>query len=225
MASPRSSGLSALGHRRLPPGGAALRIVQPRARATRDALLAAARELLRDRDWEAVSVAGLAAANGLSVGSFYGRFRDKESFFGLLQQQVCAEWLERGRALLAAARADARPAGRLVADISTAYIMLMREDAGFVRAALKHASTHPGTWTPIKGTGETYVNEIVPVLAPRLRHLPDADRAPRVRFAMQVLFGTGLNAVLNDPGPIRLADPRLEHSLAQVMAAYLAIDP
>jgi len=225
MAGLRRNGVPERCRNATPSGGAALRTVQPRAAATRDALLAAARNLLRDRDWEAVSIAGLAGANGLSVGSFYGRFRDKESFFALLQQQVSAEWLERGRALLAAARADARPAARLVADLCAVYIGLMRHDAGFVRASLKHASTHPSSWTPIKSTGEAYVNEIVPVLAPRLERLLPAEREPRIRFAMQLLYGTGLNAVLNDPGPIRLADPRLEHSLAQVMAAYLAIDP
>jgi len=86
------------------PPAAALPAVQPRARATRDAMLRVGRALLQERDFDELSIADLAAANGLSVGSFYGRFRDKASFLALLQQQVTEEWLERGRAFLADAK-------------------------------------------------------------------------------------------------------------------------
>ena len=46
------------------------------------------RSLLATRDFDTLSIAELAAAQQLSVGSFYGRFRDKEAFFAVLQQQV-----------------------------------------------------------------------------------------------------------------------------------------
>ena len=203
---------------------AALPYVQPRARATRDALLEAGRALLTDRDFDALSVAELAGAAGLSVGSFYGRFRDKDSFFVLLQEQVTDAWLEAGRALLDASRREGWPARRLVDAICAGYLEAMRRDAGVVRASIKHASTRPDTWTPVKRTGHAYVDGIVVELAPKLAHLPRARREPRVRFAMQVLFGTGLNAVLNDPGPMHFADPRLEAELARMVAAYLELD-
>jgi AcrR family transcriptional regulator len=108
---------------------AALPAVQPRARATRDAMLRVGRALLQERDFDELSIADLAAANGLSVGSFYGRFRDKASFFALLQQQVTEEWLERGRAFLALTQGREPDARRIVSQVCAVFVDVMRRDA------------------------------------------------------------------------------------------------
>lgn len=200
---------------------AALRAVQPRAQATRDALLSAGRTLLSNRDYDAVSIAELAGAIGLSVGSFYGRFRDKASFFALLQEQVAAEWLNAAREILPAPGHGEREVERIIGDVVRTTISVFRGNAGFIRTALKHASTHPGSWTPVKRTGAVFAGEMAEALGPRLGHIAPAQRDPRVRFAMQMLFGTAVNAVLNDPGPLRLADPKLERELTRALCAYL----
>jgi AcrR family transcriptional regulator len=211
--------------RSVPPPAVALPAVQRRARATRDAMLSVGRALLQERNFDDVSIADLASANGLSVGSFYGRFRDKASYFALLQQQVTGEWLERGRAALAPARRGEQDARGIVAGVCATFVDVMRRDAGFVRASLKHASTYPGSWTLIRQTGGVFIAEVAAVLGPRLTHLPPAQREPRIGFALQMMFGTGVNAVLNDPGPIPLADARLERELARALTGYLEIGP
>lgn len=202
-------------------GAKALRAVQPRAQATRDSLLAAGRHLLSTRDFDDVSIAELAAANSLSVGSFYGRFRDKEAFFAVLQRQVTAEWLQQADALL---RQRAwRSAPRLVQALCRLAIDTFRRDAGFFRAALKHASTQPESWTPVKQAGLAVATRFESALAPLLTQLPPAERGLRIRFAVQALYGTGVNAVLNDPGPLHLADPALEREMARMMGLYLSL--
>lgn len=208
---------------RPPVRAAALRTVQPRARATRDALLSAARSLLGEREFDALSVADIAAAAGVSVGSFYGRFSDKDSFFTVLQQQIIGEWLEDGRRLLAPVRLDGRTARFVIDAVCAGHVRTMRRDGGFVRAALKHASVRPDDWTPIRDAGRLHADAVVEALAPRLHAIAPAARAVRIRFAMQVLYGTTFNAVLNDPGPIRLADARFAGELARVFAAYLEV--
>ena len=202
---------------------APLRAVQPRALATRDSLLSAGRALLADRDLHALPIAEIASATGLSVGAFYGRFRDKESFFALLQEQVTAEWLASARSALAESADRARVPARVVEAIVELTLGTYRDNSGLIRAALKHASTHPGSWTPVKRTGQMFVDEMAAALAPRLGHLPPAQRRLRVRFAMQMLFGTLVNAVLNDPGPMRLADPGLQRELVRALLAYLEL--
>jgi AcrR family transcriptional regulator len=199
-----------------------LRAVQPRALATRDALLKAGRRLLDERDFEALSIADLASANRLSVGSFYGRFRDKEAYFALLQELVVAEWVDEARREFDPDRLRGLAPEDVIARVSVHIVGLFREDRGFIRASLKHASTHPSSWTPLKRAGAAFASDIAALLAPRLGHLPRPARAARVRFAMQVLYGTLVNAVLNDPGPLVLADPRLEKELAQLLSGYLA---
>lgn len=200
-----------------------LRAVQPRAEATRDALLGAGRRLLNERDFEAMSIADLAAANGLSVGSFYGRFRDKEAYFSLLQEMVTTEWTETTQREFDAQRLAGWSAGRIVALVAARVVTVYRSDRGFIRAALRHASTHPSAWTPLKRVGARIANEVTLLLAPRLAHLPRMARAARVRFAMQLLYGMLVNAVLNDPGPLSLDDPRLEKELARALSAYLGL--
>jgi AcrR family transcriptional regulator len=198
-------------------------VVQPRALATQDALLAAGRRLLRDRTLDALSVADIAAESGMSVGSFYGRFRDKESYFAVLQERANAEWLDEGRAMLHRRRRGPPRAAALLREICAAYVGIFRRERGFVLAALRHASNHPGSWTPFRSAGQAFVAETTGVLEPLLGHLPPAQRAPRLRFAMQLMFATGINAVLNDPGPIRLEDRRLELELARALCAYLEV--
>jgi AcrR family transcriptional regulator len=183
----------------------------------------AGRALLETRDIDAMSIAELARAIGMSVGSFYGRFKDKESFFAVLQQQITAEWqvLAEG-ALAPPARGERAPAATVTA-LCGMVIGSCRRDAGFLRAALKHASTHPSSWTPIKAAGQVVTTAFVTALGSGLAHLRPADRHLRVRFAMQMIYGTAVNAVLNDPGPLLLANPRLERELARVVCQYLGL--
>ena len=200
-----------------------LRAVQPRALATRDALLEAGRRLLNERDFEALSIAELAAANRLSVGSFYGRFRDKAAYYALLQELVIEEWRAIARRRFDAARLRGLGGAEIVARLARHIVSIFRRDRGFIRGALKHASTHPGAWTPLKRAGAAFAGVAAERLAPRLTRLRRAARAARVRFAMQVLYGTLVNAVLNDPGPLPLDDRRLEAELTRVLQAYLGL--
>ncbi len=216
-----STTATAVPHR--PRRTAPLPVVQSRALATQDALLTAGRKLLRDRTLEALSVADIAAESGMSVGSFYGRFRDKASYFVVLQERANAEWLDEGRAVLQRWQSASSDAASLLGEICAAYIGIFRRERGFVLAALRYASTHAGSWTPFRSAGQTFVAEATEVVEPLLAHLSPADRVPRFRFAMQLMFSTGVNAVLHDPGPLRLDDPQLEHELTRALRAYLEL--
>ena len=200
-----------------------MRPIRAGAQATHDAFLATARHLLAEKDFDALSIAEIAAANDLSVGAFYGRFRDKETFFAVLQEQVTAEWM-------AVAALDLSPPGlglmdgpQTVAKICTTVVRLIRVDAGFLRAALKHATTQPAAWTPIKRTGHAIVDMAVQVLKPLLVDMPARQRAAKIRFAMQMVYGTCLNAVLHDPGPLLLSGRQLERELARTVCLYLGL--
>lgn len=200
------------------------RTVQPRATQTRDALLASGRQLLNQGDFDSLPVAELAAANGLSVGSFYGRFRDKASYFALLQELVTSEWLESARQRLSPAVLAPLDARATVAAICASVVDQFRRDRGFIQSALKQASTRPASWTPVRRTGVAFSALADALLAPHLPQLAPETRRARVGFAMQVLYGTLVNAVLNDPGPLRLADASLADELSRMLTLYLGLD-
>jgi AcrR family transcriptional regulator len=58
--------------------------IQPRARETRDKLIAALDELLREQDFETVTVAEIAARAGVSAASIYQRFGNRHAAVSIL---------------------------------------------------------------------------------------------------------------------------------------------
>lgn len=197
--------------------------VRARAQLTRGALLKAGRELLKTHDWQAMSVASIAAANGMSVGSFYGRFKDKEAFFEVLQKEITAEWIEEATGKLALDRCEGLTATARVDRICKLVAGLIREDAGFLRAALKHEATNPAGWTPIKQAGKEVAALAVAMLRPAMPRGTAAPSDARIQFAMQVLYSTCFNGILHDPGPIPVSSRRLERELARMMCLYLGL--
>lgn len=221
MQLPRQS-LTAPGRRRAPPPGVHP-VRQQRSRERQLALFNAGRTLLERHDFDALSIVDIAAHNGFSVGSFYRRFRDKEAYFAALQQVVTDEIVQRARDFLDQPRWARVSTPRLAEAIIAMVVQGFRLNRGVIKASLKHASTQPGAWTPIKRSGAAVVDRIVAVLSPRLAGVPAARRELRIRFAMQLVYGTLVNAVLHDPGPIRLEDKRMVNHLAQAFAAYLKL--
>lgn len=209
------------------PGSAqrSLRPVRARSQATHDALLAGARKLLASKGLDDLSIAEIAASNHMSVGSFYGRFQDKEAFFGVLQDTVTAEWKAAATEVLEACRVRADPAQIVVREVCRLVVRTMHADAGFVRAAVKHASTQPLARTPAQEAGIFVVDAVVQTLEPLLHALRPGERAARTRVAMQIVYGTCVNAVLHDPGPLLLKGPKLEHELSRIVCLYLGLDP
>jgi len=216
QAAERAGPLAARARRSLEP-------VRARAQLTRAALLKAGRELLETHDLHAMSVATLAAANGMSVGSFYGRFKDKEAFFATLQTEITAEWIEEARRTLEGDACRGLTATERVHRICKLVARLIRQDAGFLRAALKHEATSPTAWTPIKQAGQEVAALAVEALRPALPPGADASSVARIRFALQVVYSTCFNGILHDPGPIPVASTRLERELARMMCLYLGL--
>ncbi|MBP0621678.1 TetR/AcrR family transcriptional regulator [Cupriavidus consociatus] len=195
---------------------------QRRARDTEQALLGAGRELLAKRDFAAVSVAQIAAACQVSVGAFYGRFRDKMAYFEALRALVTEETSASIERYLAQERWEDVPTSVLLDKAARFMVLGTLANRGVMRASLRHASTKPEEWAPHRQSGEAIVERMVQLLVPRLS-LPTDIAELRVRFAMQAVFSVLVNAVLNDSGPLHLDDERMISELSRMMAAYLGV--
>ncbi|MGO4282338.1 transcriptional regulator, TetR family [Cupriavidus sp. OV038] len=193
---------------------------QRRAKETEQALLTAGRELLAQRDFASVSVAQIAAACQVSVGAFYGRFRDKMAFFDALRTLVMEETDASVARYLNEGRWAETPPRQIVEKTMRFLLTGCHNNRGVIRASLKHATTRPEEWLPHQKNGQEIVDRLVALLVPRLPGPPE-EAEQRVRFAMQVVFGMIVNAVLNDPGPLTLADERLPVELTRMVASYL----
>jgi len=193
---------------------------QRRAKETEQALLTDGRELLAQRDFASVSVAQIAAACQVSVGAFYGRFRDKMAFFDALRTLVMEETDASVARYLNEGRWAETPPRQIVEKTMRFLLTGCHNNRGVIRASLKHATTRPEEWLPHQKNGQEIVDRLVALLVPRLPGPPE-EAEQRVRFAMQVVFGMIVNAVLNDPGPLTLADERLPVELTRMVASYL----
>jgi AcrR family transcriptional regulator len=196
---------------------------QRRARETEQALLGAGRELLAQRDFAAVSVAQIAAACQVSVGAFYGRFRDKMAYFEALRTLVIEETAESVKRYLAQQRWE-DVATRTVLEKAMRFLVVgVIANRGVIRASLRHASTRPEEWLPHRQNGDAVVERMVLLLVPRLS-LPATEAEQRVRFAMQAVFSVLVNAVLNESGPFHLEDERLPGEMTRMLTGYLGVE-
>lgn len=196
---------------------------QKRARDTEQALLTAGRDLLACRDFAAVSVAQIASACGLSVGAFYGRFRDKMAFFESLRSLVMRETAASVDRYLTLERWAEVPSWLMLEKTMRFLVTGCHTNRGVIRASLRHASSRPEEWLPHRESAREFTEHMVALLVPRLA-FPKAEAEMRVHFAMQVVFGMLVNGVLNNTGPLTLDDERLPVEMARMMARYLELE-
>lgn len=194
---------------------------QQRSRAMTAALLAAGADLLRSRSLDDLSIEALCAEVGATVGAFYRRFESKEVYFNALLELAA-------RDAVAGLERMAHDEALRGADLPTLCHALVGDIAGWmyrhegvVRAALQHGDPQLARWSRFKRFGQRAVEAATPAL---LRVMGPGDRSVKARaigFGFQVVFGTLVNAVLNDPGPVALGTPEMAERLARCLLVQL----
>ncbi len=194
---------------------------QKRSRETTLRLLAAGAEMLRTRSLAELSIEALCAEVGATVGAFYSRFESKEAYFNALMALAAREG-ERRVAEMAADRSgrDADLASRC-RQLVGGLIAWMRAHEGVLRAALRHDDNGPDKWTPFKELARANTERATPLLLPAMGKGRRAAKSRTIAFGFQVVLGTLVNAILNDPGPLSLHDRELEERLADLLRQLL----
>jgi len=196
---------------------------QSRSLLKHQALLQAGRRLLDTHDLGALSVAQLTRDAGMSVGSFYSRFEDKDAWFAELLRVTGEEVLRDTQALLDGARWRQAGNERKVLMIVRHIVAIHRTHRGIFRAAHFDAARSALFWPQLHAYGLRIADAVYRALGEHLTQLPPAQRRTRVGIALQLVFGVLVNAVLHDPGPIALHDKRMEKELGRVFLAALRL--
>ncbi len=105
--------------------------------------------------------------------------------------------------------------------IVTGTVAWMRNHEGVLRAALQHDDTHPDKWTTFKGLARATTERATPLLLPAMGKGRRAAKTRTIAFGFQVVLGTLVNAILNDPGPLSLRDKELEIRLGNCLRQTL----
>jgi AcrR family transcriptional regulator len=194
---------------------------QKRSRETTLALLKAGAEMLRKRSLAELSIEALCAEVGATVGAFYSRFESKDAYFNALMALAARDG-ERRIADMAAARPgrDADLAARCH-QLVRGIIGWMRAHEGVLRAALQHDDNRPDKWTPFKALARGNTERATPLLLPAMGKGRRTAKSRSIAFGFQVVLGTLVNAILNDPGPLSLHDKELEERLSDCLLRLL----
>jgi AcrR family transcriptional regulator len=199
---------------------------QKRSREMTAALLQAGADMLRTRSLAELSIEALCAKVGATVGAFYSRFESKEAYFNALIELAARDG-ERGLARMAGSErlADTNPAKPGLAELCRllvgGVVGWARKHEGVLRAALQHGDTRPDRWSTFKGLARATTAQATP---PLLRGMGKGRKAAKTRsiaFGYQMVLGTLVNAILNDPGPLSLHDREIEVRLSGCLQLLL----
>jgi hypothetical protein len=194
---------------------------QKRSREMTTALLGAGAEMLRSRSLAELSIEALCAEVGATVGAFYSRFESKEAYFNALIELAARDG-EQGLSRIASsqrlANADLAELCRLLVG---GVIGWARKHEGVLRAALQHDDTRPDRWTTFKRLARATT---LAATDPLLRVMGKERKTAKTRaiaFGYQVVLGTLVNAILNDPGPLSLHNGEMEVRLSGCLLLLL----
>jgi AcrR family transcriptional regulator len=192
---------------------------QKRSRETTAALLKAGADMLRTRSLAELSIEALCAKVGATVGAFYSRFESKEAYFNALIELAARDG-ERALSRMMAGEPVTSPAG-LSRLLVRGIIVWIRNHEGVLRAALQHDDTRPNRWTTFKGLARATTGHATPPLLRSMGKGREAAKTRAIAFGLQVVLGTLVNAILNDPGPLSLHDDEMEVRLSSCLSSLL----
>jgi AcrR family transcriptional regulator len=175
--------------------------------------------MLRARSLAELSIETLCAEVGATVGAFYSRFESKEAYFNALMALAARDGEQR-LGEIKPPSADTS-LDQLCHIIVGGIIAWMRNHEGVLRAALQHDDTHPDKWTPFKSLAQATTARATPLLLPAMGKGRKAAKTRTIAFGFQVVLGTLVNAILNDPGPLQLRSKEMETRLAGCLSLLL----
>ena len=97
----------------------------------------------------------------------------------------------------------------------------IRNHEGVLRAALQHDDTRPDRWSSFKSLARANVASATPILLGAMGKGRKAAKTRAIGFGFQVVLGTLINAILNDPGPLSIHDREMEDRLSNCLLLLL----
>ena len=194
---------------------------QKRSREMTAALLEAGADMLRTRSLAELSIEALCGNVGATVGAFYSRFESKEAYFNALIELAARDGERRLSAMTGNAQLKDTSLAGLCRILVGGIIGWARNHEGVLRAALQHDDTRPDRWNTFKGLARANTAGATPPLLRAMGKGRAAAKRRSIAFGFQVVLGTLVNAILNDPGPLSIHDKEMEERLSGCLLLLL----
>ena len=204
--------------------------VQARSRETVDKIVAAGLHLLQEGGAGALTIAAVAQAAGVAVGSVYRRFGDKERLFGVLQAHFTEAFRTEYAQRVADTGLSASTAPRQVIDTAVSGVAWTFDaHAPLLRVFMLLGTEDPAvfrTGSQASVAGGRVFRDTVMLAAPALRHHADVEAA--IDFAHRLTYAACAHRAVQGEF-LESARPLpydvLVHELQAAVAGYLLGSP
>jgi AcrR family transcriptional regulator len=200
--------------------------VQERSRATEERILETAKHLVEQLPFEAVSIAMIAQAAGVSVGGVYARFESKEALLRALHdryEQYRSDFLSE---TLDPSKWRSANLQECIRGVCTALVDLMLEHRGVLRSFLLHHWTRPGELPrPFSQRLDDVYRSALEVLLIDRRAISARDPERAGRTALAIVAGACRDIIVmkpaGAPGAANVPRAELIDSLTHAMLGIL----
>lgn len=200
---------------RIPSARAAMRKEprQARSRATVDAIVQAGAHILGSQGWAGFNTNEVAAAAGVSIGSLYQYFPDKQALVEAIRQRHLNDVL----AVLPKPDAGEKPLPLLVADLVEGMIAAHSIHPSLHRVLLEIAPPHSGSDSAQAAFQMQYLERYQALVAA----CPRARGKTAKAMVVQVLSATMEGVIHGATRNGMLKSPELKRELVHLICAYL----
>ncbi len=207
---------------------------QKRSREKAEKMLRAGHKLIEAHGYEGMRISDVAAEVGCSVGVFYDRFRDKESFFKLLLESNLERSKAQVKSYLAPEKWEGASAYQIIATVVEMSVRWFRRHKGLYSSALSTPIEGGHNFTPFRRQSIKVSDHLARLLETRSDEVNYPDIEDGVCFVMQMIGGTltvagfshlayRAGARIENDRSLMIDDPDLVTELTRAACVYLGV--
>lgn len=207
---------------------------QMRAKKNRQALMSALESLLKEKDFDQISVTDIASVAGVSTGLLYAHFKNKADFLEALLDVYKARILARLEEVESQdVKSEYQNAGglrealRIIA--SYAYTQLL-EEAHIIRALSQHLRARPdeeqAQWQALRLRAASTITSVLDVYADDLARTDKSLTATTLVYFFNSIFSEALQTIkLGQASDDHLSQEAFTQEIADIAFGYLTTAP
>lgn len=199
---------------------------QQRSQQSLERLLDAVEELLRQKDFEQISVTEIVKRAKSSVGVFYSRFADKNEILFAVERREVEKYIGVAEQILDPEKWRDVPLTEIVRNTVGVVVDHFRRRRHIARAVASSGAAQQHkiqTWSPFR---DALSQGVTAIIADRSREIGHPDATLAAEASLGFLFAFLDHLAVRDKAPyggLTLDDPRLEGELVRLIVLYAGL--
>lgn len=197
---------------------------QKRSKIIRDKYLEAGCELLNDRRFSDLRIPELAEKCGYSVGSFYTRFEDKDSYFRALRSAAIGACNAETRSRVGIDQLyEMTPAEALDELVDLMADLFSGPLRGILRESFLRILEPEDPWAPMRDSAREIMRNFRKAFAHEIPDLSEEEARKQLSFCFQLIVGVLQNDLVNDYHVFTTRDESLRAGLKTAVRRYMGM--